>query len=153
MKTPWQSFCDDPRGYSRSFLLLVGVFMCSMVVTMAYRGMVLKTEPLYLWTYIALVVTLGVAVAALVAAFSRRPALVETLADGCTTHAAAFVLLLAAWPIQLLLGKFWNRLDRNSIASAAEETMRRTNGSSVFLTRGTPLAEQDARRGSKSAEP
>ena len=29
----------------------------------------------------------------------------------------------------------------------------RTIGSSVFLTRGTPLAGQEARRGSKSAEP
>ena len=29
----------------------------------------------------------------------------------------------------------------------------RTSGSSVFLTRGTPLAEQESRRGSESAEP
>ena len=30
---------------------------------------------------------------------------------------------------------------------------RRTSGSSVFLTRGTPLAGQESRRGSESAEP
>ena len=94
--------------------------MCGVVLSMTYRGMVLKTEPLYLWTYIGLVVTLGIAVAALVAAFSRRPALVETLADGCSTHVSAFVLLLAAWPIQLLLGNFWKRLDGNSIVSETE---------------------------------
>ena len=43
------------------------------------------------------------------------------------------------------------RLQKQGFSMA--ETIGRTSGSSVFLTRGTPPAGQESRRGSESAEP
>lgn len=114
MKNPWQEFRDDPTGFSRSFLLLVGMLMLCACSIGVYRSIIAKTEHANLFTYVAMIVTFVIGAYAIISAFSKNADLVATFADGCSTHEAAILLLVAAWPLQLVLKGYWKRFPRQT---------------------------------------
>ena len=109
MKTPWGDISDDPVGYARSFLVVIGMF-CSaaLLIGFARRGWSLPPDiGLFQICMLSFVAIIGVS--ALWSAFTAADTTVEHIADTFSHHEICVVFLVVAWPMHMILREYWKR--------------------------------------------